>query len=55
MEDFCKITYPFNEDYNQILFALYDGHSGSEVAKQSMEKFPDIFKTCLKYYHFYFC
>ena len=43
MEDFMKVTHNFLGDSSKILFGLYDGHGGFEVAKIVKEKLPDIF------------
>ena len=47
MEDMCNIDLSFMGDKNKALLMLYDGHSGIEVAKESIDKFPEIFKASL--------
>jgi serine/threonine protein phosphatase PrpC len=48
MEDFCKIHLDFMGDKNKVLLTLFDGHSGTEVAKECIDKFPDMFISTLK-------
>ena len=45
MEDFIKINE--NLTNNESLFALYDGHGGSEVAEYSSNRLPEILKQKL--------
>jgi len=48
MEDYAKVHQNFMGDKNRVLLTLFDGHSGIEVAKQSIENFPIMFEKSLK-------
>jgi len=43
MEDYMKVTNNFMGDSSKIVFGLYDGHGGAEVAKICKDRLPEIF------------
>jgi serine/threonine protein phosphatase PrpC len=47
MEDFVDIYEDYLGDPFKALLMLFDGHSGKEVATESIDKFPDIFNRIL--------
>jgi serine/threonine protein phosphatase PrpC len=48
MEDFCKVHTDFLGDKNILLLTLFDGHTGSIVAKSSIDLYPEILKEEFK-------
>ena len=50
MEDIILINQNFNDDKNQHLFCIFDGHCGDETAILSSEYYPKIFLDLLKKY-----
>ena len=49
MEDCCKIVDKFMGEKTKGVFALFDGHGGSDVVKHVRERFPDLFSYYLYY------
>ena len=49
MEDKGRVIENFNEDYNNILFCLFDGHGGGEVSKFLQSNFHIFMKESLPY------
>ena len=47
MEDYFRVIDKFMGDKTKGLFALFDGHGGSDVAKFVRDNFPDQFSYCL--------
>ena len=47
MEDCCKIVDKFMGEKTKGVFALFDGHGGSDVVKHVRERFPDLFSYYL--------
>ncbi len=48
MEDFLKAHPEYQGDKLQALFTIFDGHSGTEVAQECLEKFPTVFAKSLE-------
>ena len=52
MEDEGKSIENFNEDPNQILFCLFDGHGGGQVSEFLKNNFAEYMKKMLPFYNY---